>query len=410
MEIKSVLFIGFVWPEANSSAAGSRMMQLIRYFKDLGAKITFASAAKPGSHPSDLRALGVDNVSIKLNDSSFDDFIKTLQPEAVVFDRYMTEEQFGWRVAESCPDSIRILDTEDLHSLRAVRERCSKSGVPFTEEKLLSSELAKRELASIYRSDLSLIISEFELQLLEDLFGVSPDLLLYLPLVVEQEILDNKEWQTKHDFVFIGNFMHSPNWDAVLNLKNNIWPRIRQNLPGVNLHIYGAYTSEKVSQLHHKQSGFLVHGWAQSAREVFQSARVCLAPIRFGAGLKGKLLEAMHFGTPNVTTSVGAEGIQGNMPWGGFIEDQWDAFSMAAVTLYTDEKSWNASREGGYKLINDRFDTTVHFKGFQNRLLQMIPDLKSHRNKNFIGAMLTQQTTSASKYLSKWIEAKNRKN
>ena len=163
MEIKSVLFIGFVWPEANSSAAGSRMMQLIRYFKDLGAKITFASAAKPGSHPSDLRALGVDNVSIKLNDSSFDDFIKTLQPEAVVFDRYMTEEQFGWRVAESCPDSIRILDTEDLHSLRAVRERCSKSGVPFTEEKLLSSELAKRELASIYRSDLSLIISEFEL-------------------------------------------------------------------------------------------------------------------------------------------------------------------------------------------------------------------------------------------------------
>ena len=296
-------------------------MQLIRYFKDLGAKITFASAAKPGSHPSDLRALGVDNVSIKLNDSSFDDFIKTLQPEAVVFDRYMTEEQFGWRVAESCPDSIRILDTEDLHSLRAVRERCSKSGVPFTEEKLLSSELAKRELASIYRSDLSLIISEFELQLLEDLFGVSPDLLLYLPLVVEQEILDNKESQTKHDFVFIGNFMHSPNWDAVLNLKNNIWPRIRQNLPGVNLHIYGAYTSEKVSQLHHKQSGFLVHGWAQSAREVFQSARVCLAPIRFGAGLKGKLLEAMHFGTPNVTTSVGAEGIQGNMPWGGFIEE-----------------------------------------------------------------------------------------
>lgn len=410
MEIKSVLFIGFVWPEANSSAAGSRMMQLIRYFKDLGAKVTFASAAKPGSHPSDLRALGVDNVSIKLNDSSFDDFIKTLQPEAVVFDRYMTEEQFGWRVAESCPDSIRILDTEDLHSLRAVRERCSKSGVPFTEEKLLSSELAKRELASIYRSDLSLIISEFELQLLEDLFGVSTDLLLYLPLVVEQEILDNKEWQTKHDFVFIGNFMHSPNWDAVLNLKNNIWPRIRQNLPGVNLHIYKTYTSEKIHQLHHQQSGFLVHGWAQSAREVFQSARVCLAPIRFGAGLKGKLLEAMHFGTPNVTTSVGAEGIQGNMPWGGFIENQWDTFSMAAVTLYTDEKSWNASREDGYKLINDRFDTTVHFKGFQKRLLQMIPDLKSHRNKNFIGAMLTQQTTSASKYLSKWIEAKNRKN
>src|SRR5690606_21940569 len=98
-----------------SSAAGSRMMQLIHYFKDLGAKITFASVAKLGEHPSDLKALGVEKVQIQLNHSSFDDFIKTLNPEAVVFDRYMTEEQFGWRVAECCPDSIRILDTEDLH-------------------------------------------------------------------------------------------------------------------------------------------------------------------------------------------------------------------------------------------------------------------------------------------------------
>jgi len=407
LEIKSVLFIGFVWPEANSSAAGSRMIQLIRYFSDLGAKITFASSAKLGEHPSDLKSLGVEMVPIRLNHSSFDDFIKILNPDAVVFDRYMTEEQFGWRVAECCPNCIRILDTEDLHCLRFVRQQCYKKGEQLTESKLLSNELSKRELASIFRSDLSLVISQFEMQLLENLFGVLSNLLFYLPLVVEQETVSIKDWKNKKDFVFIGNFRHAPNWDAVLNLKNNIWPSIRENLPEVKLHIYGAYSSVKVKQLHNEQSGFLVHGWAESAREVFESARVSLAPIRFGAGLKGKLLESMHFGTPNVTTSIGAEGIQGNMHWGGFVEDQWDEFSKAAVKLYLDEKVWVASRDNGYNLLRERFDSQVHFVAFKNRLQQVISDLKNHRNKNFIGAMLTQQTTAASKYMSKWIEAKN---
>lgn len=399
-----------MWPEASSSAAGSRMMQLIGYFQALGAKVTFASAANPGEHPSDLEAIGVTTVPIALNHSSFDNFIIALNPTVVVFDRYMTEEQFGWRVAAHCPDCVRILDTEDLHSLRAVRQQCVKDDLQLTNDLLLGNELSKRELASIFRSDLSLIISEFEMELLKELYGVSTDLLCYLPLVVEAKASENVEWESKKDFVFIGNFIHAPNWDAVLNLKNNIWPLIHQKLPGVKLHIYGAYASARVNQLHNEQSGFLVHGWAESASTVFESARICLAPLRFGAGIKGKLLETMYYGTPNVTTSIGAEGIQGEMPWGGAVEDSWELFSMAAVQLYNDKAFWEQSQKNGYAILRERFDKKVHFNAFISRLQHVLSHLKNNRNKNFIGGMLMQQTTAASKYMAKWIEAKNKSN
>lgn len=407
MELKNVLFIGLVWPEVNSSAAGSRMMQLIQYFNVLGASVTFASAAKPGAHPSDLEAVGIQVVQIELNNSSFDDFIKTLDPDAVVFDRFMTEEQYGWRVADQCPECIRILDTEDLHFLRRLRQQCYNKGISLTDELLLDSVWAKRELASIFRSDLSLIISEYEMQLLQQSFAVSPELLCYLPLVINAGAASEVRWEKKKDFVFIGNFIHAPNWDAVLSLKHTIWPYIRQDLPTAKLHIYGAYASDKVYQLHNEKESFLVHGWAADATVVFESARVCLAPLCFGAGLKGKLLEAMHFGTPSVTTSIGAEGINGDMPWGGCIENQWNQFAQASVALYNNKQLWEQSQRQGYTILKERFDHQTHLKVFKNTLQELFEAIGDIRRRNFIGSMLMQQTANASKYMAKWIEAKN---
>ena len=122
-QLKKLLIIGFVWPEPKSSAAGGRMMQLISIFKENGFEITFASAAQDSDFMIDLAEFGVIKRSIELNSSSFDDFIKELNPDVVLFDRFMIEEQFGWRVIENCPKAIRILDTEDLHFLRKARER-----------------------------------------------------------------------------------------------------------------------------------------------------------------------------------------------------------------------------------------------------------------------------------------------
>ena len=119
---KKLLVIGSVWPEPSTTAAGCRMQQLLGAFLRFGYKITFASTASRTEYSLDLEKVGVAEVTIQLNHSSFDDFIKKLLPTIVIFDRFMIEEQFGWRVAEFAPKALRILNTEDLHALRKARE------------------------------------------------------------------------------------------------------------------------------------------------------------------------------------------------------------------------------------------------------------------------------------------------
>ena len=114
--MKKLLIIGYVWPEPNSSAAGSHMLQLIAFFQAQGYVVTFTSPAQQTEHMVDLTDIGVFVEPITLNCDSFDTFIAQLQPDIVLFDRFMMEEQFGWRVAEHCPNALRILDTEDQAS------------------------------------------------------------------------------------------------------------------------------------------------------------------------------------------------------------------------------------------------------------------------------------------------------
>ena len=103
-----VLIIGYVWPEPRSSAAGGHMMQIIDSFLQHGWQITFSSPAGVGEHKADLAVLGINEVAIELNNSSFDTFISELAPDIVLFDRFMMEEQFGWRVEKHCPNALRV--------------------------------------------------------------------------------------------------------------------------------------------------------------------------------------------------------------------------------------------------------------------------------------------------------------
>jgi len=112
---QNILIIGFVWPEPNSSAAGTRMEQLLLLFKEWGWSVTFATPALDSNFMVDLETIGVEKRTIALNCSSFDEFVQELNPSIVLFDRFLMEEQFGWRVAEYCPNALRILDTIDLH-------------------------------------------------------------------------------------------------------------------------------------------------------------------------------------------------------------------------------------------------------------------------------------------------------
>ncbi len=408
--MKQLLIIGYVWPEPNSSAAGSRMMQLITFFQQQNYQITFASPAQRTEHMVELSDFQVNCVDIKLNCPSFDEFAQQLQPDVVMFDRFMMEEQFGWRISEQCPQALKVLDTEDLFCLRHARHHAYKQQRTMTDADLLSSDLAQREVAAIFRCDLSLMISPKEITLLEKLFKVDASLLHFCPLLYSQGdfSLDNPNFVQRDGFISIGNFRHAPNWDAVLWLKQHIWPLIRAQLPQAQLNVYGAYPPPKATALHDEKSGFLVKGWVDDAILAMQSARVCLAPLRFGAGIKGKLAEAMLCATPSVTTDIGIEGMDSELAWPGRVANNAQAFADAAVQLYKETNTWQKLSDLGPKNARLLFEQNKHFALLAARLTEISSTLLMHRQQNFIGAMLNHHHHKSTKYMAQWIEAKNK--
>jgi hypothetical protein len=419
-----LLVIGYVWPEPRSSAAGGHMMQLLDCFLEGGWQITFASPAGDGEHKADLATLGIAEQSIALNHSSFDTFVAALQPDVVLFDRFMMEEQFGWRVEKHCPQALRLLETSDLQSLRDARQQALKEQLAaghsddFSQllslspaqlfQRMADSDSAKREIAAIYRCDLSLMISDAEIELLTTQFKLPPALLLHCPLLLDSRPQPVPSFTERAHFLSIGNFRHAPNWDAVLWLKNSIWPLIRQQLPKAQLHIYGAYTPPKATALHNAAQGFHIMNWAPDALEVMRNARVCLAPLRFGAGIKGKIADALLCGTPNVTTPIGSEGMHGQLPWPGSIASSAQAIADAAVRLYGDETAWQHAQTIGWALLAARYERQDFAPQLMARIAECRSNLAEHRLENFTGSMLRHHHHKSTQYMAQWIEAKNR--
>lgn len=404
--MKHLVIIGTVWPEPNSTAAGSRMLQLISLFQKQDYEITFLCSASKSDFSFDLNTISVATKAIQLNDSSFDGEIKSLNPDVVLFDRFMVEEQYGWRVLENCPNALRILDTEDLHFLRKAREMAFKQNRELVFEDYIS-DVFKREMASIYRCDLTLLISEYEMQLATETFKIDASMLYYLPFLSEDVNTNVTKFEDRQHFVSIGNFLHEPNWQTVLALKK-YWKSIKKQLPEAELHVYGAYVSEKAKQLHNEKEAFLIKGRAESVADVYSKAKILLAPIPYGAGLKGKLFEAMQLELPSITTKMGAEAMNGNLDWNGFITSDEDDFVKKAVELYTNKSLWETAQKNGYEIIEKRFKKELFATDFMNRIEELQLDLKTHRNLNFLGQVLQHQSLQSTKYMSKWIEAKNK--
>jgi len=405
--MKKILVIGYVWPEPNSSAAGSHMMSILRLYKQQNWQVEFATPSQPTEHMIDLASEGISSQSITLNCDSFDTYITDYQPDIVMFDRFMMEEQFGWRVEKNFPKALKILDTEDLQCLRHARHQAYKAERELTREDLFS-DIAKREIAAILRSDISLIISSYEMELLVNTFKVDDSLLYHLPFMVDLGKCPSKTlcFSERKHFMTIGNFRHAPNWDAVLYLQK-IWPLIKKRIPEAQLHIYGSYPPPKATALHNPKTGFLIKGWAENALTVMEESRICLAPIRFGAGIKGKLLDAMIMQTPSITTSIGSEGMHDQEPWPGVITDDMSEFVEAAVRLYNNEEEWLTAQQNAVSLLAARYNSHLLGPQLISKITETEKNLVQHRLNNFTGAMLKHHSMTSTKYMSQWIAAKN---
>jgi glycosyltransferase involved in cell wall biosynthesis len=398
-----LLIIGHVWPEPKSSAAGRRMMQLIEFFKVSNYDICFATPCGKKEHSFPLEKINVTIQSIELNNSSFNDFVEKLKPDVVIYDRFMMEEQFGWRVQDHCPSAITLLNTEDLHSLRRKR----KSAISGKSSKK-NDELELRELASIYRCDLSLIISKFEIEYLKRK-GVSDQLLFYLPFM--EEPINQKSvirYEERVNMITIGSFLHDPNVDGIRFLKEQVWPLVRKKIPNIEMHVYGSYPTSKIEQLTNLTEGFIIKGWADNVSTVMGKARVCLSPLRYGAGLKGKFIDAMRMGTPCVTTKIGSEGMPQGNNWPGFISDSPNEMANKAALLYVEKDLWIEKQLVGIKVLSTEFSKEEYQQKFKEKLFSLKVNLVKFRSQNIIGNILKLNNLRSTKFMSKWIEEKNR--
>jgi len=411
--MKTILIIGKTWPESKSTGAGVRLRNLILVLLKNNFDVVFCSASKKSQHTDELSELNIKSYEILINDYSFNDFISKLKPDIVLFDRFTTEEQFGWRVRESLPDALTILDTEDLHSLRDARKvLVERNEFPYSQKQELdvfrSSVLAHRELASIYRCDFNLIISDYEYKLLVEL-GIPKSILFYLPMYSFQPN-DSKEvvpFEDRKNFIFFGNFNHAPNLDCLKQI-HVLFPRIRKVNPSLEIHVYGEYLKEQ--QYAKNKNGIFFHGWTPNLIEKINQSRLLFAPLRFGAGLKSKIIEAMNLGTPIASTHIGFEGLCANENTPGVSGDLDESWLNRCIDLYNNEEVWkNASKLA----IENSKKLSVSYNRQNLELIEVLKNiednLNEYRSKNLVGKILSLEQNRSHKFMSKYIEEKNKR-
>jgi hypothetical protein len=392
--VPKLLVIGTIWPEPQASAASARLAQVVRAFGDDGWQVTFVSDARENAATEVMRAAGVTCVRLAPNDSTFDAFAIGLRPDCVLFDKFANEEKFGWRVRAACPDAVRVLDTIDLHFLRLGRDL-----------ELTDNTTALREVAAIHRCDLALLTSDYEWQLLTTRCQV-PAAQLQVCRLAYPAREDAPGYGERTGFAMFGNYRHPPNTDALKWVKAEIWPRIRARLPDARLDVWGAYPAPEHLALTAPHDGLHVRGFNAAHFDDLRTCRVNLAPLRSGAGIKGKIADGWWRGVPVVTTPIGAEGMHGELPFGGLVAGTAEELADAAVRLHEDHVAWNAAADAAARLIDTLYTEAATMTPLLTRIAMLRANLGAARQANFTGAMLWQQGLRATEYFSRWIELK----
>jgi glycosyltransferase involved in cell wall biosynthesis len=249
------------------------------------------------------------------------------------------------------PQAKVIFDTVDLHWVRLTR------AAEVTQDRTLLKEaerFRRMELACVAESDLTLAITEQERStILAELPGAD---VVVIPNIhaVQSRI---RPLDGRRDLLFIGGYGHAPNVDAVQWFVAEILPRIRARLPDVRFHVVGSTPPEELRRL--ASGGVCVAGYVPDVAPYFEGSRVFVSPLRYGAGMKGKIGQAMSFGLPVVTTSIGAEGMRLVHGEHALVEDEPAAFANAVVRLYESPALWGSLSEASWRHLERHFSESA---------------------------------------------------
>ncbi|MDB8545132.1 glycosyltransferase [Turicibacter sanguinis] len=350
---KRILVVDHYVPHYDQDAGGKCTYHYLKLFTKLGYKVTFIgdNFFKHEPYTGLLQQMGIEvlygnwyyhsiNEWLKLNAKYFD-FVYMNRP-------HITEKYID--LIKQYSNAKIIYFGHDLHYLREQRNY-EVTG----EESLLESSAnwKQKEFNLFNKSDIIHVVGNYEQSLIQK--EMPNKIVRNIPLYIYDEFFKNKNgFKDRKDILFVGGFRHKPNEDAVLWFMNEIWPFVAKQNPQMKFYIVGSNPSEQIKALHSERvivTGFISD---EELETLYTSCRLVVAPLRYGAGVKGKIVEAIYYQIPVVTTSIGAEGLV-DAEQVMIVENNYEKFAAKICTLYDDEINWNYFSEQEAKYICKHF-------------------------------------------------------
>lgn len=355
-------------PAFDISAGDLRFHRLLMILRSLGARLTFrasyASLADRRKYIPDLEQAGIEvyasdpehcgtphGADPDPHPISFSQLITERRLDAAILSHFDTALMLIDELRFLSPDTEIICDTCDVHFLREMRQaELHNDGERLSRAR----DMRRTELTTYCRCDTIITVTEDDRRVLFD--GVSSLDVKVIPLI-HDTVADTPPFEVRKDLLFIGYFSHTPNQDAMRFFVGEVFPLIRDRLPGVKLWIVGSHPTAEILEM--AAQDINVTGYVPETEPFLDAARVSIAPLRYGAGMKGKIGEAMMHGIPVVTTHTGAEGIGLEHGVHALIADAAEDFANEVVRLYTDRELWDSVVVNAKKRIDDNFSTRV---------------------------------------------------
>lgn len=341
---RQILIIDECVPQPDRDSASLRQFNLIRMLLAEGAHVVFLpTRAEPASRATDaLQAIGVevwhapflDRVGSWLRDNG-------KRFAAVMLVRYHVANECLPLLKQFAPQARTVFDTVDLHYLRERR------GAELArDQRLLRSAERTRasELAVMAATDVTLLVSAAEK---EQLATDAPQVRVELISNLHEVAGAGEDWAQRHDLVFVGGFRHPPNLDAMTWFIGEVFPLIHSQRPDIRFHCIGADVPDSIHALAAASPGVQVHGYVPDVVPFMAGMRVAVAPLRFGAGVKGKVNLSMAHGQPVVATTCGVEGMHLHDGQDVLVADGSQAFADAVLRLYDDAELWQRLSDNG---------------------------------------------------------------
>lgn len=345
-----VLIVDAVTPQPDQDSGSLRMVNLMRLFRSLGYGVTFFpdNLNAPQPYTTRLQQLGVEMQHLPWLHSPpqwFADHGHRF--DAVILSRHYVARNYLWLVRTHCPDAALLFDTVDLHFLRERRLAELEGRAALAK---VAERTRREELGIARQSDMTLVVSPYEQ---EAMAREAPDVAVSVLSNIHEVHGRRRGFAERRDIWFVGGFQHPPNIDAMRWFTRDIWPDIRSRLEGVRFHIVGSKMPPEIQSL--SGEGIEVHGFVPDVIPYLDGCRLAVAPLRYGAGVKGKVNQSMSYGQPVVATATALEGMHAVPGEDALVADDAKGFADAVVKAYSDESLWLKLSDNGLANVEQHF-------------------------------------------------------